>query len=244
MTYSDPQVASIPRKIATELLASGKGWKQTHNTPKKGKGAWAKIDAKSAGSLKAAGVGIVCDAVKAASANPSTGWYWLKGGVFCDVVKGKAWTCLDPLKCMASGTSPTTNAGTDAAFLKVWTPVDATAVSGKYFLMRPDLQTKQNVASSASGKNGYWNWLLVNGASKSYVGNYAFATGELAFDVTRLWKCVGGATKCKATQPSLDTTGATWKLTTLKGVAKTAAQMLSASPVDQQCFKWAAGYPV
>lgn len=100
------------------------------------------------------------------------------------------------------------------------------------------------MASSHADKKGYWSWLLVNGSSKSYVGNYKFATGELAFDVARLWKCVGSAAKCAATQPSLDTAGAVWKLTTLKGVAKTTADMLLASPVDQQCFKWAAGYPV
>jgi len=118
--------------------------------------------------------------------------------------------------------------------------VAATATAGKLFVAKQDLQGSQNKNQTKA-----WDWDVVNPASGTYTGSYAFKSGDNAVNGTppRLWKCVGKAADCKATAPKLDTTGKKWRLLTLDALPFTAAEMAAKAPVTQQCFKWVAGYP-
>lgn len=164
-TYTPRARKDVEKAIYDELLdAPGattavKGWEQTWDTPKKGKGAWDKLNTKDAGALAKGGVAIACDAVstkpaalgyKGNNATAVPRW-WLAGQVYCDAKSGAAYTCKDALKC---GTAAATgalapNTATDAqkllpAFLAIWTPIAATAAAGKLFVAKPDLQASQN----------------------------------------------------------------------------------------------------
>lgn len=222
------------------------------DTPKKGKGAWDKLNTKDAGALAKAGTAIVCDAVstkpdryKVGTSGDKSPRWWLKGQVYCDAKSGAAYTCKDPLKCQLTTAALHPNTATPAqkllaAFTDIWTPVAATATAGKLFVAKPDLQGSQNATTTKA-----WDWDVVNPASGTYTGSYAFRTGDTAVNGSpaRLWKCVGSAADCKATAPKLDTTGKKWRLLTLDAAAFTAAEMTARSPTTQQCFKWVAGYP-
>ena len=166
-TYT-PRVRKDLEKLIYESLLDApgattatKGWEQTWDTPKKGKGAWDKLNTKDAGALAKGGVAIACDAVStkplrlgkegANSATTAVPRWWLAGQVYCDAKSGAAYTCKDALKC---GTAAATgalapNTATDAqkllpAFLAIWTPIAATAAAGKLFVAKPDLQASQN----------------------------------------------------------------------------------------------------
>ena len=66
----------------TTGVKGASGWVETYDVPKKGKGAWGKLNAKSAGALAKGGVAIECDSVSDKVA--ASAWKWLKGGVYCD----------------------------------------------------------------------------------------------------------------------------------------------------------------
>jgi len=258
-TYT-PRVRKDLEKLIYESLLDApgattatKGWEQTWDTPKKGKGAWDKLNTKDAGALAKGGVAIACDAVStkplrlgkegANSATTAVPRWWLAGQVYCDARKGgAAYTCKDPLKCeLAGATNPGTASDAQKllpAFLAVWTPVAATATAGKLFVAKPDLQGSQNKKTTKA-----WPWDTVTAAG--YKGSYAYKSGDLAVNGTpaRVWKCVGTAAACKALAPKSDVTGKSWRLLTLDAEAYSAAEQAARAPVTQQCFKWVAGYP-
>lgn len=118
----------VEKYIFDELLDSPgaasptKGWEQTWDTPKKGKGAWDKLNTKDAGALAKSGVAVACDEVSTKPAALGKGGdnavavprWWLKGQVYCDAKSGKAYTCKDPLKCHLTTSALNPKTATDA----------------------------------------------------------------------------------------------------------------------------------
>lgn len=266
-----PARANLAKLIRDELLGSGptKGFAQTRATPK-GSDAWAGLDAGDADALVKAGKGVACDLLRDAAGSTSSAalptgaaaHLFRKGDVYCDgaAEPAKAWRCKDPLKCgeaAADPTGPRLAGAADAAAKKAlsdpwlarvktaavtdaWEEVEQTALAGKLFVERPDAQAAQKAGSAPVTKA--FDWTATTAATAT--GTYEFAPAALALDRERLWKCVGTKETCKATQPSADTDGKAWALTTLKGAAFTAAEAAAKQPAVVECFAWADGYPV
>lgn len=183
--------------------------------------------------------------------------------MYCDGASepAKAWRCKDPLKCGAAAADPTgprvtgldaaaTTAAQDpwaaklktAAVTDAWEPLEQTALTGKLFLERPDTQAAQKGANPTTAPTKAMDWAATTAADATTT--YEFAPAALALDADRLWKCVGDKAACATVQPSADTDGKAWALTTLKGAAFTDAEALAQQPAVVECFPWADGYPV
>jgi hypothetical protein len=264
-----PARANLAKAIREALLQAGQGFKQSRAAPK-GEAEWAGLDATDPDALVKAGKAVACDLLRApadaalkadAAAATQTEHLFRKGDVYCDpaTTPAKAWRCKDPLKCgelAADPTGPKTHGVADAtaaplkkawsdklktpAVADAWEEVEAAALEGKLLVARPDAQAAQKAAGAAPTKAFDWAATTAAGAT----GTYEFAPAALALDRARLWKCVGTKASCQATQPSKDTDGKAWALTTLKGAAYTAAEAETLQPAVIECFAWADGYPV
>jgi len=108
----------------------------------------------------------------------------------------------------------------NSKFKTYWEEVAADKTKGKFMIVKDEYikrDQKQKGKNASTGAHDQkvktYDWTKVT--KEDFEGTYKIKSGDMVFDSTRLWKCVGKAADCTKTQPKTDATRKIWQISVL-----------------------------